>query len=151
MNPRDGRSPGGTNPGATATTTSTHQDTRSNVESTPAPTTVDSVCRHQVVRAWLTPAVDRARATGPLPQLGSAEWTAASDTVKLASAFAALLSYVDAATFATLVLARDQRDAPGHALRQASHAISAAVDWTAASKRPSHAELVRRRAVVGVT
>jgi len=106
------------------------------------------VCHHQVVRAYLDPIVERARSAGPLPELGSAEWTAASDPVKLASAFAALLAYMDAATFASLVLARDRRDAPGNALRQASHAISAAVDWTAVSRNPSNAELVRRRAVV---
>jgi len=106
------------------------------------------VCHHQVVRAWLLPAVERARVAGPLPELGSAEWTAATDPVKLASAFAALLAYMDAAAFGSLVAARDRRDAPGNALRQASHAISAAVDWTAASRRPTHAELVRRRAVV---
>ncbi len=106
------------------------------------------VCHHQAVRAYLDPIVERARSAGPLPELGSAEWTAATDTVKLASAFAALLAHTDAATFTSLVLARDRREAPGNALRQASHAISAAVDWTAASKRPSHAELTRRRSVV---
>jgi len=106
------------------------------------------VCHHQVVRAWLLPAVERARAAGPLPELGGPEWTAATDTVKLASAFAALLGYLDAATFTSLVLARDRRDAPGHALRQASHAISAAENWTALSRRPTHAELVRRRSVI---
>jgi len=34
------------------------------------------------------------------------------------------------------------------AQRQASLAISAAIDWTAVSRRPSHAELQRRRSVV---
>ena len=106
--------------------------------------------RQQVVRAYLGPIVERARETGPLPELGSPQWSAASDTVRLASAFAALGAYLDAATFTTLVLARDRREAPGNALRQASHAISAAVDWTAASRRPSYAELERRRAVVVV-
>jgi len=108
------------------------------------------VCHHQVVRAWLAPAIERARSAGPLPELGSAEWVAATDPVRLASAFAALLAHMDAAAFTSLVLARDRRDAPGNALRQASHAISAAVDWTAASRRPSYAELERRRAVVVV-
>ena len=105
---------------------------------------------YSTVRAWLTPAVERARSAGPLPELGSAEWTAATDTVKRAAAFAALLAYLDAAAFGSLVAARDRRDAPGNALREASHAISAAVDWTALSRRPTHAELVRRRAVVPV-
>jgi hypothetical protein len=149
--PRHGGGPGAHHARATTTETSTRQDAQPDTESTPAASTVEGVRRHEVVRAYLNPIVERARAAGPLPELGSAEWTAASDTVKLASAFAALLAYMDAATFATLVQARDRRDAPGHALRQASHAISSAVDWTAASKRPTHAELVRRRAVVGVS
>jgi len=106
------------------------------------------VFRQQAVRAYLDPIVERARSAGPLPELGSAEWTAATDPVKLASAFAALLAYMDAATFTSLVLARDRRDAPGNALRQASHAISAAENWTAVSRRPTHAELVRRRSVI---
>jgi len=109
------------------------------------------VCHHQVVRAYLDPIVERARAAGPLPELGSPQWTAATDPVKLASAFAALLAHMDAATFTSLVLARDRRDAPGNTLRQASNAVCEAEDWTAASRRPSHAELVRRRAVVGVS
>jgi len=44
--------------------------------------------------------------------------------------------------------ARQDEKARLTALREASHAISAAVDWSAASQRPSHAELERRRAVV---
>jgi len=110
------------------------------------------VCHHQVVRAYLGPIVERARAAGPLPELGGPEWMGAPETVRVATCFAALLAHMDAATFTSLVLARDRRDAPGDALGQASHAISAAVDWTAASRRPSYAELERRRAVVvGVT
>jgi hypothetical protein len=147
--PRNGRGPDADNVEATATTkTSTRQDAQPDTESTPAASTVEGVRRHEAARAYLNPTVERARDAGPLPELGSSQWVEAPDSVRLATCFAALLSYVDAATFASLVLARDQRDAPGDALRQASHAISAAVDWTAASRRPSHAELVRRRAVV---
>ena len=40
---------------------------------------------------------------------------------------------------------RDRRIAE----RMASIEISKALDWTAQSSRPSHAELVRRRAVIG--
>ncbi len=35
------------------------------------------------------------------------------------------------------------------AQREASLAVSAALDWTRQSRRPSHAELVRRRGVIG--
>jgi len=34
------------------------------------------------------------------------------------------------------------------AQREASYAVSAAIDWSAQSRQPSHAELVRRRSVV---
>ncbi len=34
------------------------------------------------------------------------------------------------------------------AQREASYAVSAALDWSAQSRQPSHAELVRRRSVV---
>jgi hypothetical protein len=34
------------------------------------------------------------------------------------------------------------------ALREASYAVSAALDWSAQSRQPSHAELVQRRSVV---
>lgn len=41
-------------------------------------------------------------------------------------------------------------DAELIAQRDASYAICEALDWTAESMRPSHAELVQRRAVVAV-
>ena len=34
------------------------------------------------------------------------------------------------------------------ALREASYAVSTALDWSAQSRQPSHAELVQRRSVV---
>lgn len=70
--------------------------------------------------------------------------------------FGAYLDALNASTFAALVSSRDRRVArEDHraflvAQREASHAISAAADWTSASRRPSHAELERRRAVVVV-
>lgn len=104
-----------------------------------------------MMRAWLAPAVERARAAGPLPRPGSAEWLAASEVVRTASVFAELLEHRQARAMMCLA-AWDRRErAAGDALRQASHAVSGADDWTAVSRRPSHAELVRRRAVVGVT
>jgi len=106
------------------------------------------VFRQQAVRTYLNPTVERARAAGPLPELGSAEWIESPDSVRLAACFAALLAHMDAAAFTSLVHARDRRDAPGNALRQASHAVSGALDWTAQSKRPSFAELQRRRGEV---
>lgn len=45
-------------------------------------------------------------------------------------------------------IAEQHRRADLLAQRQASLAISAAIDWTAVSRRPSHAELQRRRSVL---
>jgi len=108
----------------------------------------------EVVRAYLLPAVDRAREAGPLPTSGSAAWSDAGDDVKIAAVFAEFLELRQARVLSSLVSARDRREARENhrefliAQREASHAISAAVDWSAASRRPSHAELEQRRAVV---
>lgn len=48
---------------------------------------------------------------------------------------------------AYLIAEGHRRDAL-QAQREASYAVSAAIDWTAASRRPSHAELQRRQSVV---
>jgi hypothetical protein len=104
--------------------------------------------RSAAVRSVLLPLIADARSAGPPPELGTPEWLAAEPLIRFAAVFAELLRHLDAATLRELAAARDRRDAPLRAQRQASHAISAAEDWTAASRRPSHAELVRRRAEV---
>lgn len=58
------------------------------------------------------------------------------------------LRHFDRAESAAWCIAEEHRRDRLLAQREASLAISAAVDWTAASKRPSFAELTRRRAVV---
>ncbi len=59
------------------------------------------------------------------------------------------LRHFDRAESAAFCIAEEHRRDRLLAQREASLAVSAAVDWTAASKRPSYAELTRRRAVVG--
>jgi len=113
------------------------------------------VSRLACARHYLDPLIAQAREAGPLPELGTPEWAVADATTQSAAAFVAVLCYLNAAAMASLVGARDRRVArEDHrefliAQREASHAISAAVDWSAASRRPSHAELERRRAVRG--
>lgn len=102
----------------------------------------------RTIRAVLLPLVADARSAGPLPQLGSPEWVAAEPRARYAAAFAELLRYLEAATLRCLVSARDRREAPYKAQREASYAVAAALDWSEQSHRPTHAELVRRRTVV---
>lgn len=54
----------------------------------------------------------------------------------------------DRAEVGQLVVAMSLRDAELLAQREASYAISEAVDWADVATAPSHAELVRRRQVV---
>jgi len=49
---------------------------------------------------------------------------------------------------AAFLIAEEHRRADCAAQRQASHAIADALDWSAQSRRPSHAEMERRRAVI---
>jgi len=72
---------------------------------------------------------------GPLPVVGDREWFTATWIVQSA----------------TILAEAFLRDPDQHAAAEKAGAvaISAAADWTAASRRPSHAELARRRAEVG--
>lgn len=54
----------------------------------------------------------------------------------------------DRAESAAFLIAEEHRRAELLAQRQASYGVSAALDWSAQSRRPSHAELARRRAVI---
>ncbi len=98
----------------------------------------------------LTPLIAQAREAGELPEVGTPEWTAAEPMAKYAAVFVALLGHWDAYAFRGLVSARDRRERPLRVQREASYEISAALDWAAESRRPSHVELERRRAEVVV-
>lgn len=121
------------------------------------------------VRAWLavhSPNVDAVRAwatgvladLGPVPALGTAAWVALADTdprklaAALAPAVARLLENTPAAVAMRLrreLLAEDR--AVAERFKAASVALSTAQDWTRAARRPSFAELERRRAEIPVT
>jgi len=147
-------------PGAPSTGFASHQAAESTSDYTAAHgdyvDLYSPVSRLIYARHHLGPLVAQARADGPLPELGTPEWVAADAATRSAAAFVFALRYLDAAAMGSLVGARDRRVASESqrefliAQREASHAISEAVDWTAQSRRPSHAELVRRRAVVVV-
>jgi hypothetical protein len=160
MSTRDGSGPDAPSAEATATTkTSTRQDASSAAERTAGPSTVDLhsvTSRLACARHYLEPLIAQAREVRALPVLGSPEWVVADAMTKYAATFVWALSTLDATAMSSLSSARDRRVAREDrreflvAQREASHAVSAAVDWRAASQRPSHAELVARRAVVAV-
>jgi len=130
--PRDGSRARATNASPTTNTgTDTHQEAKSDTDSTPAPPSTtepfpDWDARRAAAQAWVRQA-DR-------PELEV--WA---------------LRQHDRADCGWLAVLVANRDETMVAQRQASWAISGALDWTAQSKRPSFAELRRRRAVVGVT
>jgi hypothetical protein len=110
----------------------------------------------EVLRSYFVPAVQKAQDEGPLPTPGSTAWVNADHDTKMVAVVAEYLGLRQARELAKLVGNRNRRVAREDrrdflvAQREASHAVSGAVDWSAVSRRPSHAELVKRRAVVGV-
>ncbi len=58
------------------------------------------------------------------------------------------LRHFDRAESAAYLIAEQIERDQSKAQREASLAVSAALDWTAQSRRPSHAKLVRRRSVI---
>jgi len=91
--------------------------------------------------------------TQDVPTLGTPEWADASPVARVLSVLVHLLAVHDRcarAEWAWTDRARLDEEARLIAQREASHAISGALDWTAQSRRPSYAELRRRRAVVVV-
>jgi hypothetical protein len=95
---------------------------------------------------------------GPVPVLGTAAWVALPDTdprklaAAIAPALARLIENTPAAVALRLrreLLAEDR--AVANRLKAASLALSTAQDWVAAARRPTYAELERRRAQFATT
>lgn len=87
------------------------------------------------------------------PGFGSTAYDVAEPPAQLVAALARLLVVHDRCSRAEVVWTLERRTEEAARLtaeREASHAVSAALDWTVASRSPSHAELVRRRAEVVV-
>lgn len=88
-----------------------------------------------------------------VPAFGTTRWADASPVARVLSVLVYLVDVHDRcsrAEWAWTDRARQDEEVRLTALREASHAISASLDWSAQSQRPSHAELERRRAVVVV-
>jgi hypothetical protein len=76
---------------------------------------------------------------GAVTSVGSTEWWSAPDDVKLAALLIAGEAH----------LVSDPHEIAAEMIKGVSADLSQADDWTAASHRPSYAELVRRRNVPG--
>lgn len=95
----------------------------------------DDVAVRLAVYAVVDPIVRAARRHGALPRLGSEQW----DDAPVLARVAVLLVLAEGHVVCDPERAVRQR------LREMSYDVSAAHDWSAASRRPSHAALARRR------
>lgn len=114
------------------TETSAHHEPESTVDSTAAPLAVT-----QTVSGWPDWDARRDAARAWVEQAGRPEledWALRQHDRADCGWLAVLVRHEGEALIAT---------------REASYAVSAAISWSEASRRPSHAELERRRAVVG--
>jgi len=91
---------------------------------------------HRLVDQFVRAVEDR---HGPIPSLSAAGWWTAPPIARLATVLVLGEAWI----------VHDPDRAAAERLRQLSWDLSAAYDWTAASRRPSHAELERRRAEPG--
>lgn len=111
-------------------------------------TIAEVIAHHEVVIAYLLPVIN---AAGRVPELGSPEWCEADEDARHAAVFVFAKRYLDhigIRAWANVQKAREADEERLTARREASHAVSGALDWTAQSRRPSYAELTRRRSVV---
>lgn len=98
---------------------------------------------------WALQRIRAARAVGPIPQYGSAEWAAlpARDPRLWAAAIAAAEAWRDYCSPERIALdLAAEQDAFTRRMKAASVDVSMAADWAAIASQPTHAELVRRRA-----
>lgn len=110
-------------------------------------TAADSICT-SLVRQWAEPILLQANRFGPVPLPGTAAWHALpnDDPRKRAAVIYAALWWCEQHTPAALAERAEVAVYLDHsAQRQASIAVSLAQEW--ANGNPTHAELLRRRAV----
>ena len=109
------------------------------------------IARDGSISDYLSPWIAKCEAQGPIPQLGTAAWEHLDDgdPRKVGAVFVAAREWTTITSLRRWTVLNAPRQAEAERLtaqREASYAISEALDWTSA--RPSHAELVRRRSVI---
>ncbi len=111
------------------------------------------IARDGSISDYLSPKIAQCEARGPIPQLGTAEWEHLDngDPRKIGAVFVAASEWTTITSLRTWKVLDEPRQAEAERRtrqRMASYAIFEAVDWTKQAARTSHAQLVRRRAVV---
>ncbi len=140
-------------PEVPSTGTANHQAAESTSESTAQHAISALIARDGAIADYLTPRIARCEVRGPVPQLGTAEWEHLDDgdPRKVGAVFAAAREWATITSIRRWTVLDAPRQAEVERLtlqREASYAVSEALDWSAQSRRPSHAELVRRRSVI---
>ncbi len=125
---------------APSTGIASHQAAESTSEFTAEQAIGALIARDDSISDYLSPKIAQCEARGSIPQLGTAEW-----------------EHLAAREWTTITSLRRWTvlDAPRQAeverltaQREASYAVSAALDWGKQSGRPSFATLQRRRSVI---
>jgi len=140
-------------PEVPSTGTVNHQAAESTSQSTTEHSIGALIARDGAIADYLAPRIALCEARGPVPQLGTAEWEHldGGDPRKVGAVFVAAREWATITSIRRWTVLDAPRQAEIERLtvqREASHAVCEAEDWTAASRRPSHAELVRRRSVI---
>jgi len=138
---------------APSTGFASHQAAESTSDGTAEQAVGALIARDDSIADYVGPKITQCEARGPIPQLGTAEWEHLDDgdPRKIGAVFVAAREWTVITSLRRWTVLDAPRQAEVERLtaqREASHAVSAALDWTAASRRPSHAELVRRRSVI---
>ena len=111
------------------------------------------IARDDSISDYLSPKIAQCEARGSIPQLGTAEWEHLDDgdPRKVGAVFVAAREWTTITSLRRWTVLDAPRQAEVERLtaqREASYAVSAALDWGKQSGRPSFATLQRRRSVI---
>jgi len=140
-------------PEVPSTGTVNRQAAESTSESTTEQAIGALIARDGAITDYLRPRIAQCEARGPVPQLGTAEWEHLDDgdPRKVGAVFVAAREWATITSLRRWTVLDAPRQAEVERLtlqREASHAVSAALDWARQSTVPSFQELQRRRSVI---
>ncbi len=138
---------------APSTGIASHQAAESTSEFTAEQAIGALIARDGSISDYLSPKIAQCEARGSIPQLGTAEWEHLDDgdPRKVGAVFVAAREWSTITSLRRWKVLDEPRQAEVERLtlqREASHAVSAALDWTKQAARPSFATLQRRRGVI---
>jgi len=138
---------------APSTGTVNRQAVESDADSTAERAIGALIARDDSIADYLGPKIAQCEARGSIPQLGTAEWEHLDDgdPRKVGAVFVAAREWTTITSLRRWAVLDAPRQAEVERLtaqREASYAVSAALDWGKQSGRPSFATLQRRRSVI---